>query len=81
MVAGTYDENLIPNMMICGIDFPNRDIKEYAANIIAKNMLTQVNLDRYSLKMMKGIINYKRHNAVAVPKNAKYVVTIEVKRS
>jgi hypothetical protein len=74
-VAGTYDENLILNTMIYDIEFLNGDIKEYAANIIVKNMLTQVDPDGYSLTMMKGIIDYKRDDAVAVPKSDMYVVT------
>jgi hypothetical protein len=57
------------------VEFPNGDIKEYAANIIAENMLTQVDSDGYSLTMMKGIIDYERDDAVAVPKSDMYVVT------
>jgi hypothetical protein len=74
-VAGNYDENPILNTMIYDVEFPNGDIKEYAANIIAENMLTQVDSDGYSLTMMKGIIDYKRDDAVAVPKSDMYVVT------
>jgi hypothetical protein len=44
-VAGTYDENPFLNTIIYEVEFPNGDVKEYAANIIAKNMLTQVNPD------------------------------------
>jgi hypothetical protein len=52
------------------VEFPNGDVKEYAANIIAENMLTQVDSDGYySLTMMKAIIDYKKDNAVAVPKS------------
>ena len=74
-VAGSYDENPFLNTMIYEVEFPNGDIKEYAANIIAENMLTQVDLDGYSLTMMKGIIDFKRDDAVAVPKSDMYVVT------
>jgi hypothetical protein len=74
-VAGTYDENPILNTMIYDVEFPNGDIKEHAANIIAENMLTQIDLDGYSLTMMKGIIDYKRDDAVAVMKSVMYAVT------
>ena len=74
-VAGTYDENPSMNTMIYEVEFPNGDVKEYAANIIAENMLTQVDTDGYSLTMMKGIIDYKRDDAVAIPKSEMYVVT------
>jgi hypothetical protein len=74
-VAGTYDENPFLNTMIHKVEFPDGDVKEYAANIIAENMLTRVDSDDYSLTMMKGIINYKRDDAVAVPKSDMYVIT------
>ena len=38
-------------------------------------MLTQVDSDGYSLTMMKGIIDYKRDDSVAIPKSDMYVVT------
>ena len=41
-VAGTYDEIPFLNKMIYEIEFPNGDITEYYANIIDKNILTQV---------------------------------------
>jgi hypothetical protein len=61
--------------MIYEVEFPNGEVKEYAANIIAENMLTQVDSDGYSITMMKGIIDYKKDNAVAVPKSDMHVVT------
>jgi hypothetical protein len=73
--AGTYDENPIIKTMIYDVEFWNGDIKEYAANIIAKIMLTQVDSDGYSLTMMKRIIDYKRDDAVAVPKSDMQVIT------
>jgi hypothetical protein len=74
-VAGTYDENPFLNTMIYEVEFPNGDVKEYAANIITENMLTQVDSDGYSLTTMKGIINYKPDDVVAIPKSDMYVVT------
>jgi hypothetical protein len=73
--AGTYDKNPIINTMIYDVEFRNGDIKEYAANIIAKILLTQVDSDGYSLTMMKRIIDYKRDDAVAVPKSDMQVIT------
>jgi hypothetical protein len=56
-------------------EFPDGQIKEYAANIIAENMLTQVDSDGYSITMMDGIIDYRKDDAVAVAKSDNYVVT------
>ena len=42
MVAEIYDENPFINKIIYKVEFLNGDVKEYAANINAKNILTQV---------------------------------------
>ena len=67
MVAGTYDKNPFFSTKIYEVEFPNGDVKEYAAKIIAKNMLRQVDSENYSLTMMKLIIDYKRYNMVVIP--------------
>jgi len=74
-VTGTYDENPMLNSMIYEIEFPDGQIKEYAANVIAENMLTQVDADGYSITMMDAIIDYRKDDATAVPKSEMYVVT------
>ena len=74
-VVGTYDENPCLNTMIYEVEFPNGQLKEYAANIIAENMLTQVDSDGYSLTMMEAITDYRKDDAVAVPKIDKYLTT------
>jgi hypothetical protein len=51
--------------MIYEVEFPDGQIKEYAANIIAENMLTQVNSGGYSTTIMDGIIDYKKDDDVA----------------
>jgi hypothetical protein len=57
-VTGTYDENPMLNSIIYEIEFPDGQVKEYAANFIAENMLTQVDADGYSITMMDAIIDY-----------------------
>ena len=44
-VTGTYDNNPYLNSIIYDVEFPDGQVKEYAANIIAENMLTQVDSD------------------------------------
>ena len=70
---GTYDNKPWLNTMIYEVKFPDGQVKEYSANIIAENMLTQVDADGYSLTMMEGIIDYKCDDAVAIPKSDAYV--------
>ena len=64
-VAGTYDENLYLNSMVYEVKFPDGKVKEYAANLIAENMLTQVDAEGFSLMLMKVIIDYKKDESVA----------------
>eukprot|EP00957_Ditylum_brightwellii_P097719 7442069-Ditylum_brightwellii.AAC.1 len=61
--------------MIYDVEFPDRQVREYAANIIAENMLTQVDSDGYTKTLMESIVDYKKDGAVAVVKNNMYVVT------
>ena len=74
-VAGTYDDNPYLNSMIYEVEFPDGQLKEYAANVIAENMLTQVDADGFSLTMMEAIIDYRKDEALAVSKADKYLVT------
>ena len=46
--------------MIYEVEFPDGQVKEYAANLIMENMLTQVDSDGFSLMMLKAIIDYKK---------------------
>ena len=41
-VIGTYDDNSILNSMVYEVEFPDGQVKEYSANVIAVNMLTRV---------------------------------------
>ena len=48
-------------------------IKEYGANIIVENMLTQVDSDGFSLALMERIIDYQCDDLIAIPKVDKYI--------
>ena len=74
-VAGKYDDNPYLNSIIYEVELADGRIKEYGANIIAENMLTQVDSDGFSLSLMEGIIDYKRDDSIAIPKTDKYITT------
>ena len=57
------------------VELADGSIKEYRANIIAENMLTQVHSDGFILALMEGIINYKCDDSIAIPKAEKYMTT------
>eukprot|EP00957_Ditylum_brightwellii_P063583 4826828-Ditylum_brightwellii.AAC.1 len=68
-VTGMYDNNPMMNTMIYDVEFPDGQVREYAANLIAENMLTQVDSDGYTKTLMESIVDYKKDEAVAVAKN------------
>jgi hypothetical protein len=73
-IAGTYDENPMLNTMIYEVEFNDGQLKEYAANVIAENMLSQVDEDGFSRAMMEGIVDWRKDEA-AIPMEDKYITT------
>ena len=73
-VIGTFNKNPILNTLLYDVEFPDGVTKQYAANLIAENILCQVDSDgRYS-SFVDGILEYRR-NKSAVTKENQYVVT------
>ena len=75
-VTGTYDNNPLLNSIICDVEFPGGQVKEYAANIIAENMLTQVDSAGMSTTLMEAIVNHRRDYEKAPQHDDKYVQTM-----
>ena len=74
-VTGTYDNNPYLNSIIYDVEFPDGQVKEYAANIIAENMLTQVDSDGMSTTLMEAIVDHRRDEEKALQQDDKYVQT------
>ena len=74
-VTGKYDDNPYLNSIMYEVKLADGRIKEYRANIIAENMLTQVDSNGFSLALMEGIIDYKHDDSIAIPKAEKYITT------
>eukprot|EP00957_Ditylum_brightwellii_P030317 2296053-Ditylum_brightwellii.AAC.1 len=53
--AGSYHDNPMLNSAVYEVEFPGGKVKEYAANVIAKNMLTQVDFEGFTTTMIEGI--------------------------
>ena len=70
-----YDANPFVNTIIYEVEFSDGQVKEYAANCISENMLTQVDSNGHSLTMMKGIIDFKKDDAAAVDKQDGFFTT------
>eukprot|EP00957_Ditylum_brightwellii_P089637 6826786-Ditylum_brightwellii.AAC.1 len=78
--AGSYHDTPILNSIVYKVKFPNREVKEYAANVIAENMLTQVDYEGFTTTMMEGIINHNRDENTAVHTKDKFVRTYSNQR-
>ena len=71
--TGSYGNNPMLNTVVYDVDFPDGSSREYSANVIAENMISQVDDDRFQTRIMDGIVDSKVDIAVACPKSAKFV--------
>ena len=74
-VTGTYDNNPFLNSIIYDLKLPDGQVKEYAANIIAENMLTQVDSDSMSTTLMEAIVDHRRDDEKELQHHDKFVQT------
>jgi hypothetical protein len=75
ITIGEYNEYPIMNSIVYEVDFPDGQVMEYSANVIAENMLTQVDSDGFSTSLMDAIVDYRKDDATAVQKADAFVVT------
>ena len=74
-MAGKYDNNPMLNSIMYEVEFADGTVKEYGANIIAENILRQLDLEGFSLALMEGIVDFRCDESVAVPMEEKYIIT------
>eukprot|EP00957_Ditylum_brightwellii_P139879 10659412-Ditylum_brightwellii.AAC.1 len=70
--VGRYHDDPRLNSMIHEVEFPDGQIKDYAANVIAENIITQVDLDGLSTTMLDAITDWQKDES-AVEKAEKYL--------
>ena len=80
IVVGTYHNNPMMNSIIYEVKFPDGQVKEYAANVIAENMLSQIDSDGYSTTLIESIVDHRKDESTAVPKSDCHVVTARGQR-
>ena len=71
---GTYDDNPALNTMVYDIEFPDGEVKEYSANVIAENMYSQVDDEGYSKRLFNFIIDFSKDEEAVTADNC-YVTT------
>ena len=73
-VYSKFDTNLVLNTILYGIEFPDRAIKQYAPNIIAKNIYLSLDKNGYSKIVLNCVLNYTKDDRV-IDKANKYIIT------
>lgn len=78
-IHGTYSEAPFSNSIIYDVEFSDGQVKKYSVNLIAENIISQVNSDGYSASLMEVIVDHKK-DETAVPIDDKLVVDKNGKR-
>ena len=78
-IDGSYDDNPMLNSLLYDVEFPDGQVKEYSANLIAENMLTRVDSDGFSVTLLEAITAYQKDNT-AVDIADKHVTTSKGRR-
>ena len=73
--VGVYDDDPRLNSVVYEVEFKDGQVKEYAANVIAENMMSQVDIDGYSVTRVKAVVDHRKDPEVAVAKEDGYVTT------
>ena len=73
-VKGTYNRNPILNTRVYDVMFPDGEVCQYAANIIAENMYFQVDYNGHNTLLLKEI-TYHRKSEMAVTIDDNFVVS------
>jgi hypothetical protein len=74
VTIGTYNNNPLLNTMVYDVEFPDGEVREYSANVIAENIYAQSDIDGHSYNILDGIVDYERDPS-AVAKSDKYITT------
>ena len=72
--VGVYDENPFLNTVVYDVQFPDGEIKEYAANVIAENMYSQVDSEGHRYQILDCITDHRK-NGNAIEKDDLYITT------
>ena len=63
--VGTYHKNPILNTLVYDVEFPDGEVKEYSVNVIAENLLSQVDNEGFTLTAFDSILKHtKDDNAI-----------------
>ena len=69
---GHFDDNPYLNTLVYDVQFPDGSVKEYAANIIAENLYSQVDENGHSYTLLDNILDHKKTEQA---NDSRYVTT------
>jgi hypothetical protein len=64
-IVGTHNENPLMNTLVYDVEFPDGEVREYSANILAENMYAQDDADGHTHTMLDSIIDYYSKNGTS----------------
>ena len=65
---GAHIDNHLLSTLVYDVEFTDGDVKKYSANLIAENILSQVNPDGFYTNVLEEILDHKRYGtAVHLP--------------
>ena len=79
-IVGTYNDNPILNTLIYDVEFPDGEVKEYSANVIAENLLSQVDDEGFTTTVFDSILDYKKDKDAIEKKDLYYKNKLGIKR-
>jgi hypothetical protein len=71
-IIGYYNDNPVLNTLTYDVEFPDGEVREYTANIIAENMLTRVDSDGHVTMALDCILDFEKDDTAYGTKD-KYV--------
>ena len=71
---GLFHSNPILNTQVYEVMFPDGSVKQYAANIIAENIFSQIDEYGYRYQLLRNIINHKK-DASAIEKGNEFIIS------
>ena len=71
---GCYHKNPILNTLVYDVDFPDGEVKEYSANVIPENLLSQVDDEGFLMTLFDSILEYTKDDS-AIEKKDLYFKT------
>ena len=75
VIAGEYEKNPILNSIMYEVEFPDGRVNKYSYNVIAENILSQVESKGYTSLLMEEIVDLRKDKTTDLNKIDAYVVT------